>query len=176
MQTSDRRAGASIAARIRRGGSDRGPPRRAARRRPPRSWRPAKYGSTSTSRPAGSRGSSFSVRDYLNALERLMVVENQPAWAPHLRSRSRLRSGPKRRFVDPSLAVACLRATPDRILDCAKPPTCFCMSFIDQARVPIRSCAACEDDASSPICPWITVCECVRDCSSRTVYWASLKA
>jgi len=56
------------------------------------------------------------VRDYLDALERLMVVENQPAWAPHLRSRSRLRSGPKRRFVDPSLAVACLRATPDRIL------------------------------------------------------------
>jgi predicted AAA+ superfamily ATPase len=56
------------------------------------------------------------VRDYLDALERLMVIENQPAWAPHLRSRSRLRSGPKRRFVDPSLAVACLRATPDRIL------------------------------------------------------------
>lgn len=55
-------------------------------------------------------------RDYLDALERLMVVENQPAWAPHLRSRSRLRIGPKRRFVDPSLAVACLRATPERLL------------------------------------------------------------
>jgi predicted AAA+ superfamily ATPase len=56
------------------------------------------------------------VRCYLDALERLMVVENQPAWAPHLRSRSRLRQGPKRRFVDPSLAVASLRASPERLL------------------------------------------------------------
>lgn len=56
------------------------------------------------------------VRDYLDSLERLMILENQPAWAPHLRSRSRLRLSPKRRFVDPSLAVACLRATPQRIL------------------------------------------------------------
>jgi uncharacterized protein len=56
------------------------------------------------------------VREYLAALERLMVVESQPAWAPHLRSRYRLRTAPKRHFVDPSLAVAALRATPDRLL------------------------------------------------------------
>lgn len=56
------------------------------------------------------------VRDYLAALERLMIVEDQPAWAPHLRSRSILRRAPKRHFVDPSLAVAALRATPDRLL------------------------------------------------------------
>lgn len=56
------------------------------------------------------------VRGYLDALERLMIVENQPAWAPHLRSRSRLRQGPKRRFVDPSLAVASLRTSPERLL------------------------------------------------------------
>jgi uncharacterized protein len=56
------------------------------------------------------------VREYLDALERLMVVEDQPAWAPHLRSRHRLRLAPKRHFVDPSLAVAALRATPDRLL------------------------------------------------------------
>lgn len=56
------------------------------------------------------------VRSYLNALERLMIVEDQPAWAPHLRSRHRLRSAPKRHFVDPSLAVAALGATPDRLL------------------------------------------------------------
>jgi uncharacterized protein len=55
-------------------------------------------------------------REYLAALERLMVVEDQPAWAPHLRSRHRLRTAPKRHFVDPSLAVAALRATPDRLL------------------------------------------------------------
>jgi predicted AAA+ superfamily ATPase len=54
---------------------------------------------------------------YMSALTRLMVVEDQPAWAPHLRSRSRVRSMPKRHFVDPSLAVAALRATPERLLN-----------------------------------------------------------
>ena len=54
--------------------------------------------------------------EYLAALERLMVVEDQPAWMPHLRSRSRLRGKPKRHFVDPSLAVAALRASPERLL------------------------------------------------------------
>ncbi len=56
------------------------------------------------------------VREYLAALERLMVVEDQPAWAPHLRSKHRLRTASKRHFVDPSLAVAALGATPDRLL------------------------------------------------------------
>jgi predicted AAA+ superfamily ATPase len=56
------------------------------------------------------------VREYLSALERLMVIEDQPAWAPHLRSKHRLRTAPKRHFVDPSLAVAALGATPDRLL------------------------------------------------------------
>jgi predicted AAA+ superfamily ATPase len=57
------------------------------------------------------------VRAYYDALTRVMVVEDQPAWAPHLRSRSRIRSSPKRHFVDPSLAVAALRATPERLLE-----------------------------------------------------------
>ncbi len=53
--------------------------------------------------------------DYLEALERLMVREDQPPWAPHIRSRSRLRSRPKRHFVDPSLAAASLRAGPEAV-------------------------------------------------------------
>lgn len=55
------------------------------------------------------------VAAYLDALDRLMVVENQPAWSPHLRSRTTLRAAPVRHFVDPSLAVAALRATPERL-------------------------------------------------------------
>ena len=55
------------------------------------------------------------VSAYLDALDRLMVVENQPAWSPHLRSRTTLRETPVRHFVDPSLAVAALRATPARL-------------------------------------------------------------
>jgi len=68
---------------------------------------------------AGSDGASLSrnaVRDYLDALKRLFVVEDQPAWDTHLRSKYRLRRAPKRLFVDPSLAVAALRATPERVL------------------------------------------------------------
>ena len=56
------------------------------------------------------------VRDYLDTLERVMIIEDQPAWAPHLRSRSRIRNAAKRHFVDPSLAAAALRATPARLL------------------------------------------------------------
>jgi hypothetical protein len=53
---------------------------------------------------------------YLDALERIFVIENQPAWAPHLRSRWQLRTSPKRHFVDPSLALAALRTSPERAL------------------------------------------------------------
>ncbi len=56
------------------------------------------------------------VRAYLDSLERLMIIEDQPAWSPNLRSRSVLRSGPKHHFVDPSLAVATLRANPNLLL------------------------------------------------------------
>lgn len=53
---------------------------------------------------------------YLDALERLFVVEELPSYWTHLRSRSRLRKSPKRYFADPSLAAAALRAGPDRLL------------------------------------------------------------
>ncbi|MHB1710613.1 MAG: ATP-binding protein [Acidimicrobiales bacterium] len=56
------------------------------------------------------------VPEYLTALRRLMIVEDQPAWAPRLRSRSSLRTAPKRHFVDPCLATAALGATPGRLL------------------------------------------------------------
>lgn len=51
------------------------------------------------------------VGSYLEALERLMVVEDLRAWNTHLRSRHRLRTRPTRHFVDPSLAVAAMGAT-----------------------------------------------------------------
>ena len=57
------------------------------------------------------------VREYVDALSRLMIVEDQPSWAPHLRSRYRLRRTAKRQFVDPSLAVAALSASPEALLN-----------------------------------------------------------
>jgi predicted AAA+ superfamily ATPase len=56
------------------------------------------------------------VGEYLSALERLFVVEDQPAWNPHLRSSHQLRVTATRHFVDPSLAVAALRASPQGLL------------------------------------------------------------
>jgi predicted AAA+ superfamily ATPase len=56
------------------------------------------------------------VASYVRALSRLMIVEDQPAWTPHLRSSHQLRSAPTRHFVDPSLAAAALRATPESLL------------------------------------------------------------
>lgn len=66
----------------------------------------------------GSDGplSRNTVADYLNVLERLMIIENQPAWAPHMRSKAILRSSAKRHFVDPSLAVAAMTGSPARLL------------------------------------------------------------
>jgi len=48
------------------------------------------------------------VTDYLNALDRLMVIEDQPSWNTHIRSSATLRKTPKRHFADASLAVAAL--------------------------------------------------------------------
>ena len=56
----------------------------------------------------------------LEALRRIFLLEDQPAWPAHLRSRAVLRKSPKRHFVDPSLAAAALGATPDRLLQDAK--------------------------------------------------------
>jgi predicted AAA+ superfamily ATPase len=46
--------------------------------------------------------------DYLSALERIMAVEDLPAWNVHIRSSDTLRKARKRHFVDPSLAVGAL--------------------------------------------------------------------
>lgn len=57
------------------------------------------------------------VKTYLDALSRLFVVEDLPAWNTHLRSRTSLIRSPKRHFVDPSLAPAALGVGPQRYLD-----------------------------------------------------------
>lgn len=44
--------------------------------------------------------------DYIEALEKLYIIENIPAWCPSIRSKSAIRAGEKRNLIDPSLAVA----------------------------------------------------------------------
>ena len=53
---------------------------------------------------------------YLNALRRLFVVEDVPAWQPSLHSRTAIRTANKRQFVDPSIATAALRTNATGIL------------------------------------------------------------
>jgi predicted AAA+ superfamily ATPase len=54
--------------------------------------------------------------DILSALEHLMVVEAQPPFATHLRSRATLNKAPRTHFVDPSLAAAALSASRQTLL------------------------------------------------------------
>jgi hypothetical protein len=56
------------------------------------------------------------LHDYLRVLKRLFLIEDQESWSPSLRSRVRLAATPKRHLSDPSLAVAALGATPERLL------------------------------------------------------------
>ena len=54
--------------------------------------------------------------EYLDALNRLMITEEQPAWNTHIRSSASLRKAPKRHFTDVSLPVAALGADADSLL------------------------------------------------------------
>jgi predicted AAA+ superfamily ATPase len=56
------------------------------------------------------------IYDYLDALDRLMIIENQPAWGAHIRSSSILRKAAKRHFTDVSLAVAALGLKKEALL------------------------------------------------------------
>lgn len=60
--------------------------------------------------------SDKTVRSYLNALQRIFVLEDLPAWMPSLRSKTAIRTSAKRHFVDPSIATAVLRANPESLL------------------------------------------------------------
>ena len=61
--------------------------------------------------------SEKTLSSYLNALRKIFLVEDVPAWSPSLKSRLAIRSAAKRQFVDPSVATAVLGATPRRLLN-----------------------------------------------------------
>lgn len=57
---------------------------------------------------------TFATMDaYLNALEKLFVVEDIDAWCPAIRSATTIRAGKKRGFADPSIPVAAMGLTPE---------------------------------------------------------------
>jgi len=56
------------------------------------------------------------ISEYLDALSRLMVLYEQPAFNPHIRAAASLRKSPKRHLCDPSLAVAALGLSHEALL------------------------------------------------------------
>lgn len=51
--------------------------------------------------------------DYIQALEKLYIIEDIDAWCPSIRSKSAIRSSKKRNLIDPSIAVNALGLSPD---------------------------------------------------------------
>jgi len=54
--------------------------------------------------------------EYLTALNKLFVIQDVDAWCPAVRSATAVRRGPKREFIDPSIAVAALALSPEMLL------------------------------------------------------------
>ena len=52
------------------------------------------------------------VYSYTNALRKIFVIEDMPAWNPNLRSKTAIRTSDTRYFVDPSIAAASLGLGP----------------------------------------------------------------
>lgn len=57
------------------------------------------------------------ISEYLDALSRLMILYEQPAFNPHIRSSASLRKSPKRHLCDTSLAVALLGLNKESLLN-----------------------------------------------------------
>jgi predicted AAA+ superfamily ATPase len=53
---------------------------------------------------------------YFNALNRLFVIDEVPAWSPAIRSASAIRASRKREFIDPSIAAAALKISPEILM------------------------------------------------------------
>ncbi len=61
--------------------------------------------------------SDTTLYSYVNALRRIFLIEDIPAWKPSLRSKTAIRTSDKRQFVDPSIATALMHVNVDSLLD-----------------------------------------------------------
>ena len=61
--------------------------------------------------------SDETVASYINALRKIFVVEDMPAWNPNLRSKTAIRSSDTRYYIDPSLAAAALGIGPKDLMN-----------------------------------------------------------
>ena len=56
------------------------------------------------------------LESYINAMRRLFVIEDVPAWSPSLRSKTTIRNSDKRQLADPSIAAAVMRVDVNGLL------------------------------------------------------------
>ena len=56
------------------------------------------------------------INSYLDALRKIFVIEDMPAWNPNLRSKTAIRTSDTRYFVDPSIATAALEIGPKDLI------------------------------------------------------------
>ena len=61
--------------------------------------------------------SDNTVYDYINALKKIFVIEDMPAWNPNLRSKTALRTSDNRYFIDSAIATSALGASPDDLIN-----------------------------------------------------------
>ena len=61
--------------------------------------------------------SEDTVSAYLNALRKIFVIEDMPAWNPNLRSKTAIRTSDTRYFIDPSIATASLGIGPQDLIN-----------------------------------------------------------
>lgn len=57
------------------------------------------------------------VFSYINALKKIFVIEEAPAWNPNLRSKTAIRTSDTRYFIDPSIATASLGLGPKDLIN-----------------------------------------------------------
>ena len=67
------------------------------------------YGDTAAS--TGMTQPTF--QDYINALNKLYIIEDVEAWCPSIRSKTSIRASKKKNLIDPSIAAAALDISPD---------------------------------------------------------------
>ena len=61
--------------------------------------------------------SDVTITSYLNALKKIFVLEDSPAWNPNLRSKTAIRTSDTRYFTDPSVATAALEIGPQDLVN-----------------------------------------------------------
>lgn len=62
-------------------------------------------------------GTNPTIYNYINALQKIFVIEDSHAWNPNLRSKTAIRTTDTRYFTDPSIAAAALGLGPNDLID-----------------------------------------------------------